>query len=144
MAKLDFAQLSRPEAVTEERTFTDPLQPGAELTLRFSARPDYGLQMLAAEKGQEYAQKFALGVAKTPAPFPLGGDVVTISRALCLAIGGLMVLQRGETYNFNEWVACSALMPNAFADVCDWANSLLSRANRETGGAEDPTDPKND
>jgi hypothetical protein len=146
MAKLDFARLSRPEAVTETRTLTDWLQPDSPLELTLSARPDVGVQTLAMEAAQKYIAQYITGEQGRPAvPFPPIADAdgtevpVYVTRSLFQSIGRLFAIQTGaDRYNVMEWVVISVMMPNAFIEAANWANELFERAMRIPQGDEPP------
>jgi|SRR6185312_13268115 len=129
MAKINFNAMKRPEPETETRTFTDDLQPGAELVVTFLSRADFpeGLDIQALS--EEWIARFA-----APSSLPLAaadGSAIKVSPKLCQVIATIQVLSQGDLegrYTFEEWVIASACMPTAFEGVVTFAEEIMTRA----------------
>jgi hypothetical protein len=127
MPKLDIRTLPLPETVRETKTFTDPLQPGAELTLTLELTPDYSQVIRARAHADKRAKERGEG-----AVVPVAGRAIQPISELCRAIGLIESVEcpadPKDRYSFEEWVGISYLMPNAFADIVAWSNTLLDKA----------------
>jgi hypothetical protein len=130
--------LPRLEEITETRTFTDPAQPGVEITLTLSVPPDYGISLAVMEKGGKYAEQYVNGTADgPPAPLPpVGGKPLVLSESLCSIVAFLEQVEvtddpeNDPKYDFYDWVSLSATMPTAFDEIAEWANSLRVQASK--------------
>lgn len=129
--------LTRPEAVTETRIFTDPSQPKRKVTLTFRAQSDYSLplkiQRIAARLNELYGENSVGGTL-----LPVDGRIVEPEPDLFFYIATLMVLdvtERPKPWSVHQWAALSVNMSSTFADIVGWAGELTEKAAR--GGAGD-------
>lgn len=127
MAKIDVRTLPMPELVRETKTFTDTLQPGASIELTLELSPDYS-QVI---RSRSYADRLA-NERGDKVPVPVCGKAIQPMPELCRAIGLIQTLESPadpkDRYSFDEWVNLSYLMPNAFADIVAWTDTLLEKA----------------
>lgn len=128
MSKLNPFTMQRPKPVSETRTFTDPLQPGADLTLTLMARADIGellrVQALTDQYSKEYADAMSV-------PLQVGGQDIEITPGLCAVIATIQALEQptdGQRYSFEEWAALSVVMPTAMGEVIVWTRDLMREA----------------
>jgi hypothetical protein len=141
MPKIDPFKLKRPKRVAETRTFTDPDQPGEEITLTLR-RLDGAEQMVAVEEAQAQIETWITGSKDRPASqFPfVDGREVKMTEALCLACQMLWAMQcpedAHERYNFFELVAFSVTMPYAWSRIGEWMQSILTPKVQAIGAAE--------
>lgn len=130
MAKANIYALKRPySSVTETKTFTDPLQPGVEITLTLRgltpaetfAALDFGQSMMA-----EYCSQDGNPPARTlPA---IDGKIPVPSSTLCLVAAKICYSQAGleeDRYTFEEIIGIAEAMPNSFGQIQTWLDSLL-------------------
>jgi len=152
MAKVNPFGLKRPEHRRETRTFTDPDQPGVELT--FTLRTLDGAEMMiATEEAQGQIETWVTGNRDRPASqFPfVDGQPVQMTEGLCTACQFLAAMQcpddPHERYSFNELVALSVTAPMAWSRIGEWMQALLhpkiTALGDEKGGASagEPTLP---
>lgn len=129
--------LNRPDVLIETKTFTDKVNPEAELTLTLRAENDAAVDFQEREKSQEYIRDFVVGRDDgPPAPLPpVGGRAVKVTRTLCGVVATLESMQvpgeEEEPFSFSEWCALSVVMPSAFREIDDWAADLRERARGE-------------
>lgn len=136
MAKrLDLSRLKRPEKKQETRIFTDPLQPGVELEITFEF-PLYFHEAAAIQSYQhellEFWRDTETGISRFP---PVDGVQTTLDVTLAFAFALMERLQPDpplyDVMGLNE---LSVLMPNALAEVSEWAHSLVPRGEEVKGG----------
>lgn len=137
MSKFDPLQMSRPPAVVDTRTFTDPLQPNCEVTLTFTADPQYGSSLASVQNTQKYTELYIAGKNGGPPAFlpPVGGRGVVITRELVAIISNLESMETPgdgeEKWSFMQWRALAANAPTMFQDIIEWANELREKAAGE-------------
>lgn len=149
MPKVDPFSLERPGAVEEERSFSDPLQPGVIWDLAFRATADRGTWFRAEQKKWELVETYVTGNtlyqnnpdhedAKPPAQVAIPKqEPVVITVPLCEVVAKLTTLETayheqhggGDTpFTERQWFALSANAPNAFQDITAWAGTLILKA----------------
>jgi hypothetical protein len=132
--------LKRPEIVTDTRTFTDPAQPGLELTLTANGSPDYAVQVHMKELGDAYAAKH---IGKFPVM--VDGRKVDVTPSLCSLIASItvMVVKTDEIkdWDFPQWAAIAVAMPKAFGEIVDWCAKLAAPSKRTVGENEEAKVP---
>lgn len=131
MPLLNPFELPRPASLGEEtRTFTDPKQPGREITLTFLADADYSTTLTSQILAATYANN-KIG----PMAFPIkyGGRLINITPALCGVIALLETMQKpdetGTKYSFDQWAALNVAMPSAMAQIAEWAYELIDQSD---------------
>jgi hypothetical protein len=131
MPLLNPFELPRPVSPGEEtRTFTDPKQPGKELTLTFSTDSDYSTTLTSQVLAATYA-KTKLG----PMAFPIkyGDRLINITPELCGVIALLETMQKpdetGAKYSFDQWAVLNVAMPSAMAQIAEWAYELIDQSD---------------
>lgn len=135
--------LPRPiSAGDETRTFTDPKQPGVELTLTLSTDADYSATLTSQVLAGTYA-KTKIGPLAIPIKY--GERMVTITPELCGVIALLETMQKpdetGVKYSFDQWAVLNVAMPSAMAKIADWAYEILGDGDSDTdldGGPKVP------
>lgn len=133
MSKISVFALPVPQKVRESKTFIDPLIPSQSLMLTFEVDPDYATIVQSQTLGQKYARERS-GPNSIPISVGEGSSRVSFrpTAGICMKIGIIQTLESPETheerYSFEEWVAISKVMPNAFADVITWCDQLIEKA----------------
>lgn len=122
---LSLPPVVRPE---ETRTFTDPAQPGVELSLTFR-RISIWEMSVATENARELVKLGGL---------PAAGEVVLLTEQFCQTLCTLEAMQCGpedERYTAQEFVGLFAGMPKAGEQVLAWAGELNSDEDPDEGNA---------
>jgi len=146
--KPNLSMLRRPDVLTETRTFTDPTQPGQEITLTMTAVADYSATAKRDELAQELTETYITGdwlyiksegkEGKSPAVISFPGFVVTPSKKLCWVTASLITMENEtlrrsddyadlEPYDAMEWFALSCTMPLAFEQIVEWCQDMRVR-----------------
>src|SRR5579872_5292339 len=91
MPKVDPFALKRPISVPKTKTFTDPANPGVELTLTICPGTEFGAQLANMERAQKYIQDYIKGRdGGPPAPLPpVDGKEIALNESLCSVIAFL-------------------------------------------------------
>ena len=140
MAKVNPFKLPRPKREPVTKSFTDAEQPGAEVTLTLR-RLDAAELIVAAEAAQAQIETWITGGDLRPASqFPfVDGKPVPLTAKLCLSVTVLEHMQcpadAGERYSFNELVALTVTMPNAWQEIYRFMEEVGSPPRPEKGGA---------
>jgi len=121
MAKVNLSGLPRPARPAQTRTFTDPEQPGVEVTL--TLRKIDPAEMASAMDAKEVLHsKFA----ETGFPL-LNGEVVPLAEGLCQSLCMLELMQCGpeaDRYTAEELIPLVVNLPTAGMEVLRWAGEL--------------------
>jgi len=146
MPKANIYALKRPySVVTETKTFTDPLQPGVEITLTLRgltpaetfAALDFGQSMMSEYCGRD-------GKPPERALPAIDGKIPVPSSSMCLLLSNICYAQAGDVedrYTFEELVGIAETMPNAFALIQRWSESLLPSTDpKDLASANMPPD----
>ena len=147
---IDPFALTRPEPVTETRTFTDFRQPGKKLTLTFRAEADYSVVLRVHRLAARYVGDFITGRAgkgnqRTRVPLRMVGNrAIDADEDLFYQIACLETLQHGpKRYDVFQWAALSVTMPTAFGEIVAWAGEMMEQSAAKPdgeAGAELPND----
>lgn len=116
----------RPEPRTHTRTFRDPAQPGAELTL--TLRELNGCEQFAAvDYGAALANDWAAPDTLFPCP---DGSTARLTQSLCQLLAFLEWMQvpaEGEApYGFPELVGIALVFPTAIREIAAWVGEINS------------------
>lgn len=129
MPKPNLLGLRRPARKTVTRAFTDPEQPGAEVTLTLRR-----LDPLDAMRYQEAAVELVEMYAG--AGIPVGEELVPVTegvaRTLC-AIEAMQPFDAAERYSAEELAALAVTMPNAWGDLYALVGELNLRPEESLG-----------
>lgn len=132
--KINFSALARPEGITETKEFEDSLQPGVKLSLQFKALDEPSMFMVADETAKQIYARLGdpeNGVKPAVAPIIVGGRIVHLSKTIIQTVVTFCLMQTSESpddcYTFDQFVAMSVTMPNAFRGVSTWADDLNKR-----------------
>jgi len=143
--------LPRPVEEIEVRTFTDPRQPGAELTLTAISTADYTRKMKAQELNEGYINEF-IGEGKFR--LIVAGKKVEVTLHLCSVIASVVSMlvdvptievpdkdgnPKSQPWDFKCWVALAVNMPDAFDEMVTWVNALVQKSKVSASG--DPEVP---
>lgn len=131
MPKLNVLGLRRPPRRVETRTFTDPAQPGKELTLTLGAQ-DVVVGGRASDLTQDLIEKYVHPPDETePNAFPMEGDEpIFLSEILCQQVGVIAESQLGpeaERYTPEEIIAVAVAMPDAWTQILAWVGGMSRR-----------------
>jgi hypothetical protein len=138
--------LKRPQARTETKTFTDPLQPGVELRLTFRELLDAGLRLQASQTGDELCADYLALDGQPPKRLFASpdGQPVELNAALLNNIGAFMVMQVPEAgqlpMTLADWLGWAVMCPNLFIAVVRWMGTLLGSGGE---GVKQPPTPTN-
>src|SRR5579883_2170588 len=132
--KIDVMGLPTPAGKQETRTFTDPDQPGVELTLTLKQ-----LTFLQAGKLQERIAELEKNYVVNNHPVIVGGEPVTLSQDSCATLAMLEVMHVGdEVYNRTELCGIMLKFPHAIVEIAEFIaeiNEGLGSKNLPAGGA---------
>lgn len=131
--------LPRPKLRQETRTFTDPAQPGVEITLTFRALD--GLEALkvggdARRLIEEWAPSEANGfISHIPLP---DGELLEPSEDLLQTVAMLVKMQvpPGEgdlPYDLIAWLGVATRFPSAWLKILEWAGELSTAGSNREG-----------
>jgi hypothetical protein len=137
MAKLNVLALPRPKRVEETRTFTDPAQPGVELTLTLRS-PDLAQLMWADEQAKAYLLEFTAEDGSSLYVDPISGERIPVSENLCKTVAVFESMQFGaaeERYGWMDTIAIMLAMPSAWLEISPWIGELASKG-RDTGNSQ--------
>jgi hypothetical protein len=130
MPKLDPFQLNRPETKKATKTFTDPANPGKELTLTLRSLDDAESQLAFEEAQTFYFIYCGDPENRVPAqrPFPpVKGRGVALSKYLFRNAAVLCRMQDGDSadhYNVEQMIALMVTMPTAMKEVMSWTHEI--------------------
>ena len=142
MARLNPFSLPRPSLAFGMKTFTDPLQPAAEVTLCVQVGAGISWDLRRDALAQTFVERHVEGTAEGQPPIPvmlptgnlLGSPMapVPVTGMLCTVIATLMLAEADakapEPFSFEEWVALSEAMPTAFKEIVEWVGGLKADA----------------
>lgn len=158
MARLNPLTLKRPGDVEASETFTDPLQPGEELTVSLKVSASSAQDAVLTERIRDLAARYVLGDAeyretkdkpepKGKPPIPLldneTAQQIPVSGDLCVDIAYLMQAEEmaakgkpgaDEPYSFEEWVYFADRMPTAFKGAVALVQRLVARSRGLAAG----------
>lgn len=123
--------LSRPPAFTQTRTFTDPEQPGQELTL--TLRPlNFAELCQTNETAAPLVEEWTGPKGQAVGGYPVqGGPPVPVTPALLsmlVMLEGMQVPQSGEEpYTWEDLLILSVTMPTAWTALTKWLNEVQER-----------------
>lgn len=132
MPKVNVFHLRRPAQPEEERTFTDPAQPGHPLTLRLRKLDTVSLLAVQGDAAA-MAERYAVNYLPLP-----GGPPLRITKDLaetCCLIAGMQCGDPEGWYTAEEVAAILANYPQAAVQIIDWAGELNSREDDRGNGA---------
>jgi hypothetical protein len=136
MAKLNPYTLSLSEPRSETKSFTDPAQPGTELTLTLAPPQDTTVFLAIDEQAEANAETY---IGHPEKLVPYRGRLPRVTRELCRVIAILQVMEEppgGEPrYDFGSWAMLFVTMGSAMADVVAWATRLLQEGQTDSGNA---------
>jgi hypothetical protein len=147
----DPASLPRPEPVTGTRSFTDPAQPGKQLTLTFRAERDQSRRLRVNRVWSKYLADYvtgrmsADGKTRVRVPLQLAGNPprpIEADEDLFYEIATMESLQMPadgkKPFDVNQWAALSVVMPTAYQAITAWASELLQGAVASPQDDENP------
>ena len=147
MSKVDFFTLSRPDLISETKTFRDPRFKGDKskaITLTLRALDE--VQRAAVQRLQQERMLYYCGDAEqkiAPASdFPLlsaGGPPIELNRTLAYQAASLTVMQtteQPERYSFEELIAMALTCPVVWKNVLRWRDSVNRRGEKQTEALE--------
>lgn len=144
MAKVNPWALRRPERRIETRTFTDPVQPGQEITLTLRAL-DPCERTFAHERADYYTELYVTGRdGQEPNMYPApDGTPIKLSSRMCYNICFVEQMQVAEDpqdrYTFDELLGISLTLPNAWDQIMIWVAGFLNPEDSYVGNSQGAT-----
>jgi hypothetical protein len=132
MAKAPLLSLPRPHRPAHSRTFTDPEQPGVEVTLSLR-RLDPCELAVAVDRAETFHGQYG----KTGFPL-LNGSAVPLALSVCQSLSMVELMQdcaEEDRYELNELVGMLANMPSAGMELLTWATELNGEVSLDQGNA---------
>jgi hypothetical protein len=140
MPKVDFSAMRRLHGVRETKTFNDSHWPGQPVTVTLESKPGTATQLSIQAYAQQLQDRFlAPGAMGVFIGDPEDRIEARITPEICQVIATVQihdVTPVADKYDFEDYVKMAELMPDAFAELVVWAQSMIG----QTAQGEIPND----